>query len=316
MYNRISFSTLITLLSSWLMLISASATAEQQTKTLMTDNITTQANVQSEWRTVAIENMVLLTLPHGKVVIELAPQFTPKHVKQFIQLTKAGHYNGNKFYRVIDGFVAQAGPEDASNADRAVPLLSLEGDWTTQQDFAFTLVQNNDLFAEKTGFKNGFALGYNPSENKAWLTHCPGIIAMARGNEANSGSSHFYITNGQAPRYLDRIMSIFGRVIYGMNHVQSITRTAVIEGEDAVPDTKHTAIISMQMMADVPKAEQILLQVTNTESALFATKLAERIKRNSAFFFKKPPPVLDICQTPVLTRLIQNKAITPDTAIK
>ena len=316
MYNRISFSMLITLFSSWLMLISASAIAEQQTKALITDNIATQANVQTEWRTVAIENMVLLTLPHGKVVIELAPQFSPKHVKQFIQLTKAGHYNGNKFYRVIDGFVAQAGPEDASKADRSVPLLSLEGDWTTEQDFAFTLVQNNDLFAEKTGFKNGFALGHNPSENKAWLTHCPGIIAMARGNEANSASSHFYITNGQAPRYLDRIMSIFGRVIYGMNHVQSITRTAVIEGEDAVPDTKHTPIISMQMMADVPKAEQIHLQVTNTESALFATKLADRIKRNSAFFFKKPPPVLDICQTPVLTRLIQNKAITKETAIK
>ena len=311
---RITFSTLITILSTWVILISATANAQQQTKTLITENIATQddVNIESEWRTVAIENMVLLTLPHGKVVIELAPQFSPKHVEQFIRLTKAGHYNGNKFYRVIDGFVAQAGPEDGSNADRSVPLLSLEGDWATEQDFAFTLVQNNDLFAEKTGFKNGFALGHNPSENKAWLTHCPGIIAMARGNEANSGSSHFYITNGQAPRYLDRIMSIFGRVIYGMNHVQSITRTAVIEGNNEVPDTEHTPILSMQMMTDLPKAEQIHLQVTNTESALFATKLADRIKRDNAFFFKKPPPVLDICQAPVLTRSIKSEASTLD----
>lgn len=304
---RITFSSLITILSTWVIFISAMANAQQHTKTL--ENITTQdnVNIESEWRTVAIENMVLLTLPHGKVVIELAPQFSPKHVKQFIELTKSGHYNGNKFYRVIDGFVAQAGPEDGSNADRSVPLLSLEGDWKTEQDFNFTLVQNNDLFAEKTGFKNGFALGHNPSENKAWLTHCPGVIAMARGNEANSGSSHFYITNGQAPRYLDRIMSIFGRVIYGMNHVQSITRTAIIEGDDEVPATEHTPILSMQMMADLPKAEQIQLQVANTESAIFATKLTERIKRDNVFFFKKPPAVLDICQTPVLTRLIKNK---------
>ena len=260
-------------------------------------------NDQAEWRNVAIENMVLLTLPHGKVVIELAPQFSPKHVEQFMRLTKAGHYDGNKFYRVIDGFVAQAGPEDGSSADSSVPLLALEGDWPIDKNWSFTLVQNNDLFAEQTGFKDGFALAHNPSENRAWLTHCPGIIAMARGNEANSASSHFYITNGQAPRYLDRIMSIFGRVIYGMNHVQAITRTVTIEGEAEVASAAHTPIVSMKMMTDVPAAEQIHLQVKNTESELFATALVERIKRENAFFFKKPPPVLDVCQTPVLTRL-------------
>jgi peptidylprolyl isomerase len=256
-----------------------------------------------EWRTVDINNMVLLTLPHGNVVIELAPQFAPNHVEQFIRLTKSAHYNGNKFYRVIDGFVAQAGPEDGSLADRSVAELALEGEWPTDKDWSFTLVQKNDLFAEQTGFKDGFALGYNPSENRAWLTHCPGVVAMARGNEADSASSHFYITNGQAPRYLDRIMTIFGRVLYGMNQVQAITRTVTIEGDDAVASSAHTPIVSMRMMSDVPAAEQIHLEVKNTESELFTRKLQERIKRDHAFFFKKPPPVLDVCQTPVLTRI-------------
>ncbi|MGB1263880.1 MAG: peptidylprolyl isomerase [Cognaticolwellia sp.] len=261
---------------------------------------------QDEWRTVAIDNMVLLTLPHGKVVIELAPQFSPNHVAQFTRLTKSGHYDGNQFYRVIDGFVAQAGPEDGSPEDRAVPLLALEGDWSTDKNWSFTLVQQNDLFAEQTGFKDGFALAHNPSEKRAWLTHCPGVIAMARGNDANSASSHFYITNGQAPRYLDRIMSIFGRVIYGMNHVQAITRTATIDGEVKVKSSDYTPIVSMKMMAEVPLDKQIHLAVKNTESQLFATKLAERIKREHAFFFKKPPPVLDICQTPVVSKLLKN----------
>jgi peptidylprolyl isomerase len=260
---------------------------------------------KDEWRTVAIEDMVLLTMPHGKVVIELAPQFSPKHVEQFIRLTKTGHYDGNKFYRVIDGFVAQAGPEDGSSADSSVPWLNLEGEWSTDKDWSFTLVQNNDLFAEQTGFKDGFALATNPSEKRAWLTHCPGVIAMARGTDANSASSHFYIINGQAPRYLDRIMTIFGRVIYGMNHVQAITRTTTIEGEVEVRANAHTPILAMQMMIDVPQKEQIHLAVKNTESVLFTDRLAERIKRNNIFFFKKPPPVLDVCQTPVLTRLIQ-----------
>jgi peptidylprolyl isomerase len=308
---RTTFPTLVTICSTLCLLLSANIYAEQNIKKPIAKIITAQDtnSNQSEWRTVKIENMVLLTLPHGKVVIELAPQFSPKHVEQFTRLTKAGHYNDNKFYRVIDGFVAQAGPVEGSKADNSVALLSLEGDWPTDDTFSFTLVQNKDLFAEQTGFKDGFALAHNPSENRAWLAHCPGIIAMARGNEADSGSSHFYITNGQAPRYLDRIMSIFGRVIYGMNHVQSITRTAVIEGDTEVSAAAHTPILSMQMMADVPKTEQIHLQVTNTESHLFATKLADRVKRENAFFFKKPSPVLDVCQTPVLSRLINNKNI-------
>ena len=45
---------------------------------------TTKSN--NEWRVLDKDKTVLLTLPHGKVVIELAPQFSPKHVEQFIKL--------------------------------------------------------------------------------------------------------------------------------------------------------------------------------------------------------------------------------------
>lgn len=300
------FSSLLLALGSLTISLSATVNAEQSVQEKIMAKVAAENAIKNkdEWRKVAIENLVVMTLPHGQVVIELAPQFSPNHVEQFMRLTKEAHYDGNKFYRVIDGFVAQAGPADGSAADREVPLLALEGEWKTDKNWSFTLVQNKDLFAEQTGFKDGFALAHNPSEQKAWLTHCPGVIAMARGNDADSASSHFYITNGQAPRYLDRIMTIFGRVIYGMNHVQAITRTATIEGEAEVANSAHTPIISMKMMADLPKNQQIQLEVKNTESKLFATKLQERIKRENAFFFKKPPPVLDVCQTPVLTRIV------------
>lgn len=45
-------------------------------------------SADSPWRKLALNNTVLLTLPHGKVVIELAPQFSPKNVAQFKQLTQ------------------------------------------------------------------------------------------------------------------------------------------------------------------------------------------------------------------------------------
>lgn len=271
---------------------------------LITLNLTLSAvSSASKWRALDPEKTVLMTLPQGNVVIELAPQFSPDHVEQFRRLVKSGHYNGNKFYRVIDGFVAQAGPADQSLKDKLVPTLAIEGEWLTDKSWQYTPVQNNDLFAEQTGFKHGFALGHNPSENKAWLLHCPGVIAMARSNEPNSASSHFYITNGQAPRYLDRIMTIFGRVVYGMNHVQTITRTSVIEGERPVPVDTYTSILSIQMMNDVDKKDKILLEIEQTEHPSYRQKLVERRTRKNAFFYKKPPPVLDICQTPVLTRI-------------
>jgi len=263
----------------------------------------------STWRKLELNNTVLLTLPHGKVVIELAPQFSPQHVAQFSELTKKGFYDGTTFYRVIDGFVAQAGPKDGSKKDKLVPLLAMESQWKTDKNWSFTPVQKQDLFVEQTGFKDSFAIAYQAGENdgtgKAWLTHCPGTLAMARGNEADSASSHFYFVIGQAPRYLDDIMTIFGRVVYGMQHVQAIQRTEVIEGEYAVDHRDFTKITNMQLMSDVAKAEQIHIEVENTESSAFAERLVKRRNRDAAFFYKKPPPVLDVCQIPIRSRLVK-----------
>ncbi|WP_448212478.1 peptidylprolyl isomerase [Colwellia sp. MEBiC06753] len=281
--------TLLTLISLWLLI-----------------QLPVHAKADQQWRTVAPDQLMVMTLPQGKVIFELAPQFAPNHVAHFTALAKAGHYNNNKFYRVIDGFVAQAGPdggeEDSAKTEK---MLTIEGEWTTDKSQPFALVQSPDLFAEQTGFRQGFALARNSSEQKTWLAHCPGILAMARGNEADTATSHFYITNGQAPRYLDRIMTIFGRVVYGMDKVQAITRTQVIDGDTPVPESEFTPIISMQLMADLPKAEQWQVMVEDTESKAFAEKIADRRARPHAFFYKKPPPVLDVCQVPVVSKVVK-----------
>lgn len=264
---------------------------------------------ESTWRKLALNNTVLLTLPHGKVVIELAPQFAPKHVSQFSELTKQGFYDGTKFYRVIDGFVAQAGPKDGSKKDKSVSLLAMESEWHPDSNWSYTPVQQQDLFAQQTGFKDGFALAYQAgkkdSSANAWLTHCPGTLAMARNNEADSASSHFYFVIGQAPRYLDRVMTIFGRVVYGMHHIQAIQRTEVVEGEYAVDHRNFSKIISMQLMRDVAENEKVRIEVENTESTAFIERLVRRRTRGSAFFYKKPPQVLDVCQIPIRSRLIK-----------
>jgi peptidylprolyl isomerase len=266
--------------------------------------LVTASCTATEWRALEPDRTILLTLPQGKVVIELAPQFAPKHVAQFIKLARAGHYNGAKFYRVIDGFVAQGGPKDGSAQDKAVPKLILEGEFDVDKSFNFTPVQTNDMFVEYTGFKDGFALGYDSNEQKAWMLHCPGVIAMARETGADTATSHFYITIGQATRYLDRLMTVFGRVVYGMDHIQAIKRTDVIEGEPPVNENDNTPMITMQLMSDVAESERVNIEVANTNSSDYREQLADRRARENAFFFKKPPPVLDICQTPVKSRRV------------
>ncbi|GLX86226.1 hypothetical protein tloyanaT_24790 [Thalassotalea loyana] len=259
---------------------------------------------ETQWRNVAPENMVIMTLPHGDVVFELSTDFSPEHVKQFKKLAKDGVYKDNKFYRVIDGFVAQGGPDEATEKKFDIKTLKIEEDLAIDKNWQYTKVQDNDLFAPITGFKNGFGIGVDEAAGKAWLTHCPGILALGRGNEPDTATSHFYITNGQAPRYLDRIMSVFGRVIYGMNHVQAIQRTSVIEGDDDVPSELYTPILDMQLMSDLPEDKQWQIAVEDTSSEAFVKKIDDRRKRENAFFYKKPPPVLDVCQVPVSTKLI------------
>ena len=260
-----------------------------------------------QWRQLDPQNTILMTLPQGKVVVELAPQFSPNHVARFKTLAQENFYQNTSFYRVIEGFVAQAGPKDGSVKDKSIAKLAIEDQWATNKSFSFTPVQQQDLFAEQTGFKDGFAVGYSPKEQKAWLTHCPGSLAMARETGKNTATSHFYFSIGQAPRYLDRNMTIFGRVVYGMAHIQSINRTSTIEGEYAVDSRNHTKIVNMQLMSDVPEAEQIIIEVEDTSSEHFTQRLVKTRNRSHDFFYHKPPPVLDVCQVAVRSRLIKDK---------
>ena len=57
----------------------------------------------------ARENMLVLELKDGKVMVELRPDLAPKHVERIKTLVRAGFYDGTPFHRVIEGFMAQGG---------------------------------------------------------------------------------------------------------------------------------------------------------------------------------------------------------------
>jgi len=268
------------------------------------------------WNPLEADNTVYLQLQEGIVVIELNPAFAPKTVKHLKELMAEQFYRGLSFYRVIDGFVAQGGDEsDIGETHTAASLKAeFEIDWPLKPEdreeakdwrpMSWTLVQKEDLFAPYTGFIDGFAAARdNKKAGKAWLTHCPGVVAMARNTDPDSGSTDFYIVIGQAPRYLDRNLTIFGRVVWGMDVVQRIRRGPTRENGIITDDLKRTWITRMRLASSLDEDERLNIYIADTNSKGFRKILKQRRNRSDAFFHHRPPKVLDICQVPVPVRL-------------
>jgi peptidylprolyl isomerase len=263
----------------------------------------TQAADDVIWREVDPENIVVMTLNEGTVYIELNPGFAPETVKQFKGLIDSRFYDALTFYRVIDGFVAQAGDGSDLGLASNVPTIDSEFEIDWSKELPYMRVQKDDFFADETGFIDGFPVGRDKSTDRAWLLHCPGIVAMARGNDADSSRSDFYIVLGQAPRYLDRNMNVFGRVVLGMDVVQRIRRGPKDRDGLISSDTAKSRIRSMILYSDVPEEDRMFLYVADTSDKSFKSMLKTRKNRNQPFFHAKPPRVLDACQVPVPSRI-------------
>jgi peptidylprolyl isomerase len=242
------------------------------------------------------QNLVYLNTDTGLIVIELAPFIAPIHVAKFKALVNEGFYNGLDFYRVIDGFVAQGGDvtEQKPSKYRANLTAEFTRPLTTASDFV--TVQSPEFLAQETGFLQGFPAGRSLSDQQEWLLHCPGAVAMARNNGADSASTDFYIVIGQAPRHLDRNMSVFGQVIYGMKHAQAMQRgNPNIDGGVIANVTQRTKIVSAKLGHRVGMSQQINFTRNLVTDAAFQARLQDARTLKSDFFHYKGSGNLDIC---------------------
>jgi cyclophilin family peptidyl-prolyl cis-trans isomerase len=119
----------------------------------------------------------------GDIVVELYADRAPLTVENFVNLARAGFYDGTTFHRVIKGFMAQGG--DPTGTGTGGP-----------------------------GYQ--FADEFHPS-----LRHDrPGVLSMANAGAGTNGSQ-FFITHSATP-HLDDRHSVFGRVTEGMEVVSSL----------------------------------------------------------------------------------------------
>lgn len=61
-------------------------------------------------------DILVIETKHGNVLVKLRPDLAPKHVERVKTLAKEGFYDGLKFHRVIDGFMAQTGDPSGTGA--------------------------------------------------------------------------------------------------------------------------------------------------------------------------------------------------------
>ncbi|HWA89707.1 MAG TPA: peptidylprolyl isomerase [Rhizomicrobium sp.] len=270
------------------------------------------ADDSADWRKVDPANLVLIETRYGTTAVELAPQFAPAHVERMKALVRAHFFDGLKFYRVIDGFVAQggAGEDTASTANKpkdpateaAWPKLKAEFEVKPPRGQHFTPLGNRDLFAPQAGHVDGFPVGRDPKTGTEWMIHCPGVFAFARDNDADTATTEFYIVIGEAPRRLDRNLTAFGRVIGGMQYIQKLERGDPAVDNGVIADkSKQDTIVGMKLASDVPGAPAY--EVMRTDGKAFAAWKAARKNPAPEFYKRTPPAVLDICLAPVPSRV-------------
>ncbi len=131
-----------------------------------------------------MENMLYLELEGGRVVIELLPAAAPNHVARIKELAREGFYDGLKFHRVIDGFMAQTGDPRGNGTGGSGQNIDAE---------------------------------FNDEP------HSRGAVSMARAQNPNSADSQFFIVLADS-LFLDGEYTLCGRVASGMEFVDQIKK--------------------------------------------------------------------------------------------
>jgi len=128
----------------------------------------------------------------GDMEIKFFPDVAPKHVENFVKLSKEGFYDGTIFHRVIPGFMIQGGDPNTKGPDTRMYGTGGPG-WNVPAEF-------NDI------------------------PHKRGILSMARSQDPNSAGSQFFIVVKDS-NFLDGQYTVFGEVTSGMEVADKIVNS-------------------------------------------------------------------------------------------
>jgi peptidylprolyl isomerase len=259
------------------------------------------ASKPSDWRPLDPENTLYLELSSGRVVMELAPDFAPRHVANIRQLAREQYFDGLAIVRVQDNYVVQWGdPEGSRSVGEAQRTLPAEFA-RPAAGLEFPGLPDRDAYAPETGFVAGFPAARDKADGTAWLAHCYGMLGAGRENDADSGGgTELYVVIGHAPRHLDRNVTLVGRVVHGMELLSSIPRGMGAMGFFEKPE-QRVPIRQLRIAADLPPRERTALEVLRTDTPTFEA-LVEARRNRSEEWFKMPAGHIEVCNVPLPVR--------------
>lgn len=284
-------------------LLLAAAIAASPAPTFTTPNDIVAAAPASAWRTISPEDLLVLDLKSGaRVVIQLAPAFAPVHVANIRTLTRGAWWDAAAVYRVQDNYVAQWGQNEGGKLPKEVVATPPAEYDRPRAGLRVTPFAYRDSYAPRAGFADGWPVGVRGA--RANLTHCYGSVGVARDLSPDTGSGgELYAIIGHAPRQLDGVIAIVGRVVSGIEALSSLPR-----GSEALGFYKErTSDVGMsrgRIAADIPASERPAFEVMDTASASFAAYLRKRANRRDAFYIR-PAGGVDLCNVPVPVRPVK-----------
>ena len=259
------------------------------------------ASKPAEWRALDPENTLYMDFPEGRVVIEMAPQFSPNHVANVKALSREGFFVNGAVTRVQDNFVTQWAQAAEPPRPPKVGVEKLNAEFTLPRAAiaSFDVLPDPDTYADEVGFINGMTAARDA--DSVWLTHCYGMVGVGRDNDENSGGgTELYVIIGHSPRNLDRQLTMLGRVVQGMEIMSAFPRGTGDAGFYKTP-AEYRRYADIKVAADVPASQRTNLEVMRTDSASFATLVNSRRWRKDDFY-KQPVGRIGLCNITVPAR--------------
>lgn len=155
---------------------------------------------------------VKISTSKGDMVVELFENEAPIAVSNFISLVEKDFYDGLKFHRVMEGFMAQGGCPDGNGTGGP-------------------------------GYEIKCECG-SPDARR----HFIGSLSMAHAGPNTGGSQFFFsLERPETPKIWDGVHTVFGRVTEGLEVLNSLTRTFSPEGQP-IQGAEADVIKSMEVI--------------------------------------------------------------------
>jgi peptidylprolyl isomerase len=312
--------------ASLLALILASPAATQEAEP-PTPKSVVDAALASDWRRIDPADLVVMDLApdaNGKprrVIIQLVPHpFSQGWTDNIRKLAKAHFWDGLGVYRVVDNWVAQWGdlaetrplPDGLNTMTPDDFVIHVERDPQEDRDFIRT-PEKEDIVVSRyldsyaiPAFVAGWPIGLDQQGGEtAWPVHCYGTVGVARSIEDMGSGSELYAVIGHAPRQLDRIIAVVGRVIEGIEYLSVLPRGT---GDAGLYETEkeQVPILKVRMGDDLGDETAPQFEYLHTKSRSFARYLDVRANRSDAFYIA-PANGIDLCNAPVPIRHVTDR---------